>query len=177
MCAPCRTAHLRYKKTQNDTVVALSDARDVPPHAAAGARAPQDLFCAVHKKPLELFDKQCRVPVCSFCVLVAGSAHKGHECDTVAEAAAHMRVELAAMSRGARGFAGELRAAEAAVAAVEAELGRACEREQAAVRATFAQVRACVLCVRACVLCVCVRACVCVCVCVCGRGWKGGWKG
>jgi hypothetical protein len=140
MCATCKTAHSRSKKTQNDNVVALSDVSDLPQHAAAT----QNRFCAVHKKPLELFDKQCQVPVCSFCVLLDGAKHKGHECDAISAAAVHMRVDLTAMSRGARGFAEELRAAEAAVAAVEAELGRAHEREQAALRTTFVQVCACV---------------------------------
>lgn len=132
MCDFVANFHLKMAVCQGHHIVSASDA-ELYAHTTHTEK------CRDHpKKEYEYYDTQCGRLVCSSCVVLD---HKGHDCQTIEEAAKGFRERVEAMVVRANNVNKRVRAAERRVGDVEAELARRKEEEAAKIKETFFEVR------------------------------------
>jgi uncharacterized protein YbaR (Trm112 family) len=128
-CDLMARSHTRVRALQDHTVVPLGSGQP---------RAQQTLICREHGKAYEVYDKECRTLACISCVVIG--RHKGHECESLADAAAACRHELVVMADGARAQARGMGLAWTATEAVARDLEVAFGAQDAHITAAFEEV-------------------------------------
>ena len=124
MCKDAARFHTRCKATRDHQLISLESATSTE-------------FCSKHSDPFRLFDEACSHVVCSGCIKLD---HQGHNCLSLAEAAAKCRQEMQELATKVNARSEVIKTAEARVKQANLDMKKAYEKQEAQIHSLFREV-------------------------------------